>query len=141
MIPSPTKMAKTFTNMHNACNIFRRISRAGLYTAVGTNTCASKRFAKDEIGLGCDYAAIPKCEQAKIDLEDYVSWGIDHLKVDGCAGWLALVYKYGNGIFVANAKSFVFMLPTLRAKTIDVNIAIYHIRRVYPFISTCIKFT
>ena len=31
--------------------------------------------------LGCDFDAIPKCAQAQMDIEDFVSWDIDHLKV------------------------------------------------------------
>jgi hypothetical protein len=48
---------------------------------VGNNTCASSKFAKDLVGLGCNFDAIPKCEVAKKDIEDYVSWDIDHIKV------------------------------------------------------------
>ena len=34
--------------------------------------------------LGCDFDAIPKCAQARMDIDDFVSWDIDHIKVDGC---------------------------------------------------------
>lgn len=35
-----------------------------------------------ELGLGCEGAAITAgCTTAKLDLEDYVTWGIDLLKV------------------------------------------------------------
>ena len=64
---------------------------SGLYTAVGNSTCAmgaSKpgltRGTDDYLGLGCDRDSLPECAVAKQDIEDYVSWGIDHLKVDGC---------------------------------------------------------
>jgi alpha-N-acetylgalactosaminidase len=60
--------------------------KLGLYTAMGNNSCAASKFAKDTVGLSCNYDAIPKCDVAKRDLEDFVSWGIDHLKVDGCDG-------------------------------------------------------
>lgn len=50
---------------------------------MGNFTCASSRFAIDPIGLGCDYDKIPECATAKLDMDDYVSWDIDHIKVDG----------------------------------------------------------
>jgi len=56
--------------------------KLGLYTAVGHGTCAMG----SDLGLGCENGAIPECSVAKQDLADYVSWGIDHLKVDGCSG-------------------------------------------------------
>ena len=59
----------------------------GLYTAVGNFTCASGKFAVDPIGLGCDYNKIPECAVAKRDMDDFVSWDIDHIKVDGCGGF------------------------------------------------------
>lgn len=40
---------------------------------------------KGELGLGCENSAIPRCETARQDLEQFVSWGIDSLKVDGCS--------------------------------------------------------
>lgn len=58
-----------------------------MYTAVGTETCASSKFAIDPIGLGCDYDKISECAVAKRDMDDYVSWDIDHIKVDGCGGF------------------------------------------------------
>lgn len=42
----------------------------------------------DPLGLGCDYDQIAAgCPTAKRDIDDFVSWGIDHLKVDGCGGF------------------------------------------------------
>ena len=49
--------------------------KLGLYTAVGKTSCKKKP------ALGCDFDAIPKCAQAQMDIEDFVSWDIDHLKV------------------------------------------------------------
>lgn len=66
----------------------RKGLKFGMYTAVGNFTCASGRFAVDPIGLGCDYDQISKgCPVAKQDIEDFVSWDIDHIKVDGCKGF------------------------------------------------------
>jgi alpha-galactosidase len=55
--------------------------KLGLYTAVGSKSCAGRP------GLDCNYDAIPKYEQAKRDIEDFVSWDIDHIIVDGCGGF------------------------------------------------------
>ena len=30
---------------------------------------------------------MPRCARARLDIDDFVSWGIDHLKVDGCMGF------------------------------------------------------
>ena len=55
--------------------------KLGLYTAIGSRSC------KGRPALGCDFDAIPKCEQARMDIDDFVSWDIDHIKVDGCGGF------------------------------------------------------
>lgn len=58
------------------------------YTALGNGTCASKSYATDALGLSCDYARVPAgCPVAQRDIDDFVSWDIDHLKVDGCYGF------------------------------------------------------
>ena len=63
----------------------------GLYTAIGNETCAFSNprppypdHSHSRDGLGCDRYSLPKCTQAKRDIDDFVSWGIDYLKVDGC---------------------------------------------------------
>jgi hypothetical protein len=64
--------------------------KLGLYTAMGNGTCAMG----GTLGLGCDRWSLKGgCATAKQDLEDYVSWGIDHLKVDGC---LQFDHEYQN---------------------------------------------
>ena len=52
--------------------------KLGLYTALSKHTCARH---KAPIGLDCGFDSIPECTTAKRDLADFVSWGIDHLKV------------------------------------------------------------
>jgi hypothetical protein len=67
--------------------------KLGLYTAAGNQTCAMghRSYKTGPLGLACDYGEIDKqpvrCPLAKQDLEDFASWGIDHLKVDGCGGF------------------------------------------------------
>jgi hypothetical protein len=39
------------------------------------------------IGLDCGFDTIPECKLAKQDLDDFISWDIDHIKVDGCLGF------------------------------------------------------
>ena len=51
---------------------------------MGNNSCAAKKFAEDQMGLGCDELSMPRCARAQLDIDDFVSWDIDHLKVDGC---------------------------------------------------------
>jgi hypothetical protein len=65
--------------------------KLGLYTALGNNSCAADKFTgpppwgpSAEMGLGCDETSMPRCARAQLDIDDMVSWGIDHLKVDGC---------------------------------------------------------
>lgn len=48
---------------------------------MGNGTCASHKYATEPLGLSCDYTVIPNCAVAKQDIEDMVSWDIDHLKV------------------------------------------------------------
>jgi hypothetical protein len=36
------------------------------------------------MGLGCDELTMPRCARARLDIDDFVSWDIDYLKVDGC---------------------------------------------------------
>ena len=56
----------------------------GLYSALGNNSCAAGKFAIDQVGLGCDENNMPRCARAQLDIDDFVSWGVDYLKVDGC---------------------------------------------------------
>lgn len=53
-------------------------------TAMGNGTCADDNGKGSALGLGCDFGNIPTCSRAKTDIDDFVSWDIDHLKVDGC---------------------------------------------------------
>lgn len=53
----------------------------GTDTAMGNGTCASHTYSKEPLGLSCDFDTIPNCVVAKRDIEDMVSWDIDHLKV------------------------------------------------------------
>ena len=55
--------------------------KLGLYTAMGNGTCANDNGRGVALGLGCDFGKIPTCSRAKQDIEDFVSWDIDHLKV------------------------------------------------------------
>ena len=57
--------------------------KLGLYTALGNNSCAAGKFAVDQMGLGCDEQSMPRCSRAQLDIDDMVSWDIDHLKVSG----------------------------------------------------------
>jgi hypothetical protein len=97
--------------------------KLGLYTAVGSLSCA-RGIA---VGLGCDYDAIPQCDVARQDLDDFVSWDIDHIKVDGCGGFdkahmnesYAIVGRYlldaakrrGKGPVVYNPSCLSFAFP------------------------------
>lgn len=62
----------------------------GIYTALGNGTCAMggtsglPRGTGKNLGLGCDAGSLPGCAVAERDINDFVSWGIDALKVDGC---------------------------------------------------------
>jgi hypothetical protein len=58
--------------------------KLGLYTAMSKHTCARHTAA---IGLDCGFDNLPECATAKRDLTDFVSWDIDHIKVDGCLGF------------------------------------------------------
>ena len=62
--------------------------KLGLYSALGNNSCAADKFvgappwnADLQMGLGCDELSMPRCARAQLDIDDFVSWGIDHLKV------------------------------------------------------------
>ena len=50
----------------------------GLYTAMGTKTCTAlhTHWQTGDLGLGCGWAAIPNCSQAKVDIEDLVSYDV-----------------------------------------------------------------
>lgn len=64
--------------------------KLGLYTAQGNLSCSQigYGYGVDPLGLDCDYGQIAVgCPTAKRDIDDFVSWGIDHLKVDGCGGF------------------------------------------------------
>ena len=62
----------------------------GIYSALGNGTCAMggvgglPRGTGRNLGLGCDAGSLPGCAVAERDINDYVGWGIDALKVDGC---------------------------------------------------------
>lgn len=62
----------------------------GIYSALGNGTCAMggtrglPRGTGKNLGLGCDASSLPGCAVAERDINDFVSWGIDALKVDGC---------------------------------------------------------
>ncbi len=64
--------------------------KLGIYTALGNGTCAMggvsglPRGTGKNLGLGCDSGSLPDCAVAERDINDFVSWGIDALKVDGC---------------------------------------------------------
>jgi len=66
-----------------AAYVHARGLKLGLYSAIGGGTCAMP----GDLGLGCDGDQIPACPRAKQDIEDFVSWDIDHIKVDGCKGY------------------------------------------------------
>ena len=101
--------------------------KLGLYTAMGMETCASHRFTKGQLGLQCDFSMIPNCTVAKRDIDDFVSWGIDSLKVDGCGNFdridqnnsYALVGGYlldavkarGTGPIVYHPSNLAFRYP------------------------------
>ena len=61
--------------------------KLGLYTLLGRGSCAYPKYpyAGSDVGLGCGYDELRKgCPRAKQDIADFVSWGVDHLKIDGC---------------------------------------------------------
>ena len=53
----------------------------GMYTAIGSNSCCN--FP----ALNCP--SVDKCEQAHQDVQTYVDWGIDYIKVDSCKNYNA----------------------------------------------------
>ena len=53
----------------------------GMYTAMGTTTCQGYP------AFGC--TAVDSCTQAHADVQTYLSWGIDYIKVDSCGGSVA----------------------------------------------------
>jgi hypothetical protein len=53
----------------------------GLYTAVGSKSCCG--FPS----LNC--SSVEHCDQAHQDVQTYVSWGIDYIKVDSCKNYNA----------------------------------------------------
>ena len=61
-----------------AAYVHSRGLKFGLYTAIGAGTCA---MGGTELGLGCEGNALPDCATARRDLEDFVDFGIDMLKV------------------------------------------------------------
>ena len=101
--------------------------KLGLYTAMGMETCASHRFTAGQLGLQCDFTTIPNCTVAKRDIDDFVSWNIDSLKVDGCGnfdrvdqnnsyaivgGYLAdAVAARGTGPVVYHPSNLAFRFP------------------------------
>jgi hypothetical protein len=50
----------------------------GMYTAMGAKSCCGYP------AFGCRTAQGGGCEQARRDVQTYVSWGIDYIKVDSC---------------------------------------------------------
>ena len=74
-----------------AAYVHARGLKLGLYSALGNNSCAADKFTgpppwgpSADMGLGCDEWSMPRCDRARLDIDDFVSWDIDHLKVDGC---------------------------------------------------------
>jgi hypothetical protein len=69
----------------------------GIYTALGNGTCAMggvhglPRGTGRNLGLGCDAGSLPGCTVAERDINDFISWGIDALKV-GVATWWPLLF-------------------------------------------------
>jgi hypothetical protein len=101
--------------------------KLGLYTAMGNGTCANDGGKGVALGLGCDFGDIPTCTRAKMDIDDFVSWDIDHLKVDGCGQFdrvdqnnsyaivghhlLEAVKKRGTGPVVYHPSNLGFRYP------------------------------
>ena len=50
--------------------------KLGIYTAMGNGTCADDNNRGQALGLGCDFTQIPACPRAKLDIDDFVSWGM-----------------------------------------------------------------
>ena len=50
--------------------------KLGIYTAMGNGTCADDNDRGQALGLGCDFTQIPACPRAKMDIDDFVSWGM-----------------------------------------------------------------
>ena len=50
--------------------------KLGIYTAMGNGTCADDNHRGQALGLGCDFTQIPACPRAKMDIDDFVSWGM-----------------------------------------------------------------
>ena len=94
--------------------------KLGLYTAMGNGTCANDNGKGIALGLGCDFGEIPSCSRAKIDIEDFVSWDIDHLKVDGCGQFDNVDQNNSYAIvgrFLQDAKTFLRFLTYTAYKT------------------------
>jgi alpha-galactosidase len=58
--------------------IHSRGLRFGMYTAMGDESCSGYP------AFGCATVEGGGCEQARRDVQTYVSWGIDYIKVDSC---------------------------------------------------------
>ena len=59
-----------------AAYVHDRGLKLGLYSAIGTGTCAMPGHGGVDLGLGCDGDAIPACARAEQDIEDFVSWDV-----------------------------------------------------------------
>ena len=58
--------------------------KLGLYSALGNNSCASNKFTgpppwgpSADMGLGCDETSMPRCDRARLDIDDFVAWDIE----------------------------------------------------------------
>eukprot|EP00040_Diaphanoeca_grandis_P005739 m.34278 g.34278 ORF g.34278 m.34278 type:complete len:475 (-) comp16955_c0_seq1:136-1560(-) len=71
----------------------------GLYTAMGSTTCQGYP------ALDCQ--TVDNCARAKQDVDTYVSYGIDYIKVDSCGGSNSPAFNtthpYLSGLFLAAA--------------------------------------
>ena len=61
------------------CGVYYSLAQQNLqYNTPTRKTCYDTYLARVSL------VQMPACVQAKRDIDDMVSWGIDHLKVDGC---------------------------------------------------------
>ena len=77
--------SKRFPSGFNAVNDYAhtRGMLFGFYTAMGTGTCSSYP------ALNCTGRPGDDCAQARRDVAQYVAYGIDSLKIDGCEGMVS----------------------------------------------------
>jgi hypothetical protein len=70
--------------------IHARGLKLGLYTAMGAESCMGYP------ALGC--RSVDDCEHAQRDVQTYVSWGVDYIKVDTC--------RNGSGKVFGGARNY-----------------------------------